>query len=156
MQLTPEETDRRVAEFIDVCRRAGVKATHQRIEIFKEVAGTEQHPDAETVYDNVRRRIPTVSLDTVYRALALFENLRLVSRIRIVSDRTRFDGNPQPHHHFVCRSCGLIKDFYSNQIDRFEIPDEVRSWGEVNRVHVEVEGLCAACAAATGAGHTEQ
>ena len=66
-------TKRRVAEFVAACRRQGVKATHQRTEILRELAGTEEHPDAETIHERVRQRIPALSLDTVYRTLKLLE-----------------------------------------------------------------------------------
>ena len=63
--------------FEQVCRGAGVKLTHQRMEVFREVALSGDHPDAETIYRRVRARIPTVSLDTVYRALWLLAELGL-------------------------------------------------------------------------------
>ena len=51
-------------------RDAGLRLTHQRLEIFRVVAGDKTHPDVETVCEAVRVRVPTISLETVYRALA--------------------------------------------------------------------------------------
>ena len=53
--------------------------THQRTEVFREVAGAVDHPDAEAVDRRVRKRIPSISLDTVYRSLWLFSELGLVT-----------------------------------------------------------------------------
>jgi Fur family transcriptional regulator, peroxide stress response regulator len=145
MALTRREIERRMDAFLQACKREGVKVTHQRMEIFREVAGTEEHPDAETVYNRVRRRIPTVSLDTVYRALAFMEKVKLISRVHVLSERSRFDANTRPHHHFVCSKCGLIRDFQDPEIERLHVPDEVRSWGSVDSIHVEIEGTCAKC-----------
>lgn len=58
------QVDERVAHFMEVCRRYGIRVTHQRTEILRELAGTEEHPDAEAVYNSVRKRIPSISLDT--------------------------------------------------------------------------------------------
>ncbi|MEW6349054.1 MAG: transcriptional repressor [Thermodesulfobacteriota bacterium] len=147
MGLTPQEIDRRLEAFLDVSRGEGMKVTHQRLEIFREVASTEEHPDAETIYTRVRTRIPTVSLDTVYRTLAWLERMGLVSRVHVLSERTRFDANMGPHHHFVCSRCGLIRDFTSPEADHLPVPEEVRAWGQVHAVHVEFEGVCADCSA---------
>ena len=147
MILSAEEIERRMDVFTEACRKAEVKVTFQRLEIFREVASTEEHPDAEAVYERVRKRIPTISIDTVYRTLAFLEKLKLVSRVRTLSDRSRFDANTQTHHHFVCSRCGLIKDFESHEAIQFHVPAEVLTWGHVRAVHVELEGICSACAA---------
>jgi Fur family transcriptional regulator, peroxide stress response regulator len=146
MALTQQDIDERMTAFVDACRREGVKVTYQRMEIFREVASTEEHPDADHVYRGVRARIPTVSLDTVYRALSLLEKLGVVSRVHVFSDRARFDANTQRHHHFVCHRCGLIKDFSSPEADGFHIPEDVRAVGRIESVHLEVRGVCCSCA----------
>lgn len=146
MALTQQEIDGRMAAFVDACRREGVKVTYQRMEIFREVAGTDEHPDADRVYRGVRARIPTVSLDTVYRALSLLERLGVVSRVHVFSDRARFDANTLRHHHFVCHRCGLIRDFSAPEVDRLHIPDEVSELGRIDSVHLEVRGVCGTCA----------
>jgi len=87
---------------MDVCRRSGHKVTHQRLEIFREVAATDEHPDVETIHERVRRRLPTVSIDTVYRTLRLLVDLGLASTVLTDQERMRYDANTNPHHHFVC------------------------------------------------------
>ena len=54
MAIPAAEIQERLARFKAAIRRAGVKLTHQRLEIFSEVARTGEHPDAETVYRGVR------------------------------------------------------------------------------------------------------
>ncbi len=137
--------ERRVAEFIDACRRQGVKATHQRTEILRELVATQEHPDAETIYDRVRQRIPAISLDTVYRTLRLLEDMGVIARVGSMHYRTRFDANADPHHHFVCRECGTIIDFYSDVLGRFSVPREVAELGDVDSVYLELRGHCRMC-----------
>lgn len=132
--------------FETVCRDEGIKLTHQRMEIFREVAQAGDHPDADQIFQRVRGRIPTVSLDTVYRTLWLLHDLGLVVTLGSSRERTRFDANLESHHHFVCGKCGLTRDFYSKDLDNIIVPDSVGSFGEIETTHVEVRGICRECA----------
>jgi len=138
--------EQRMARFEQVCRDAGVKLTHQRLEIFRELAGSEEHPDAEEVHRGVRERMPTVSLDTVYRTLWLLTDLGLIRTLGPHRERARFDANLDRHHHFVCVSCGLTRDFVSDTLDGLRLPRAVRDLGRVETTHVEARGICRACA----------
>lgn len=152
MRVPLDELAARLARFQAVCRDAGVRLTHQRIEIFREVASSRDHPDAETVFRGVRARVPTVSLDTVYRTLWLLEKLGLVKTLGSRCDPTRFDAKLDSHHHFICGSCGCVRDFESAEFDALSVPDDVGRLGDVSRVHVEVRGWCAECARSGGPG----
>lgn len=144
--MTPEEKiEDRIARFLETCRRQGVKATHQRVEILRELAGSEEHPDAEMIFTRVRKRIPTISVDTVYRTLRLFEEKGVIARVGSMRDRARFDANTERHHHFVCTECGLIGDFYSDEMDRLPVSGEVSEMGSVEGVYVELRGICRTC-----------
>ena len=69
---------------------------------------TESHPTAEWVHRVVRRRLPRVSLGTVYRNLRLLVGEGLVAEIQ--GPHARFDANLEAHHHFTCVRCGRILD----------------------------------------------
>ena len=146
MSLAWKEIERRLARFETACREAGAKLTHQRLEIFREVAQTEGHPDAEEVYRGVRKRLPTVSLDTVYRTLWWLEELGLVTVLGPQRGRARFDANLESHHHFVCSHCGLMRDFACDAFDTLEPPSPLHSIGVVERIQVEAVGQCHNCA----------
>jgi Fur family transcriptional regulator, peroxide stress response regulator len=145
MKIKKKAVEQRIQHFETVCRNEGIKLTHQRIEIFREVAQTGDHPDADQVFQRVRDRIPTVSLDTVYRTLWLLNDLGLVVTLSSSRKRTRFDANLDSHHHFVCGQCGFTRDFYSNDLDNIRLPDLVGSLGEIEATHVEVRGICREC-----------
>jgi len=140
-----EQVEKRVAGFLDICRRQGVKATHQRTEILRELAGSDEHPDAETILTRVRQRIPAISVDTIYRTLKLLEDKGVIARVGPMRDRARFDANKDRHHHFVCTECEMIGDFYSDALDRFPVPREVSEMGCVEGVYVELRGICRQC-----------
>ncbi len=140
------DSQQQINRLKEACRNLGVKVTQQRIEIFREVLQTGNHPDAETVFRGVRRRMPTVSLDTVYRTLWWLKDLGLITTLGLSRERARFDGNLSRHHHFVCTRCGLTRDFLSDAFDSLEPPDSVQSIGHAERVQVEIRGLCLKCA----------
>jgi len=140
-----QEIRRRLTRFRDELKRTGVKATHQRLEIFREVIRSGEHPDVEMIYRGVRRRIPSVSLDTVYRTLWLFLQRGMIDTLGPSQNRVRFEGNIRPHHHFICRKCKRVFDFTSRVFDELVVPSEVKAWGSVERTHVEFKGLCAPC-----------
>ena len=93
----------------DSLRARGLRLTAPRRLILEVVRATDLHPSAATVYQRVRRRLPGVSLATVYR------NLRMLAAQGLLAERTatagmRFDGNTGPHDHFTCVVCGRIYD----------------------------------------------
>ncbi len=137
-----------MAHFQRVCREAGTKLTPQRLEIFREVAATGDHPDAETIHRRVKGRMPTVSLDTIYRTLWLLVDLGMIQTLGAAGgrERARFDANLERHHHFVCVKCGLTRDFYSPDFDALAAPASLGEIGRVEATHVEARGVCLDCA----------
>ena len=123
----------------------GLRLTHQRLEILRELSADTGHPSAEDIYTRVVKRIPTISLDTVYRTIATFEESGVVSRVQVLDDRGRFDSNMSVHHHMVCTRCKKIEDFYWPAFDNMDVPGDLGSWGEVASKHVELRGLCKDC-----------
>ena len=139
------EVQRRVEAFAEATRKAAVKLTHQRLEIFREVAASLEHPDADTLFRKVRRRVPTVSLDTVYRTLWLLNDLGLIRTLGPRRESVRFDANLEHHHHYVCVQCGLARDFESAELNALRVPEAVKSLGSVSGTQVEVRGVCERC-----------
>lgn len=150
VELDSAEAKQRLDRFTQACRSAGVILTHQRLEIFREVALTTAHPDAITVYNGVRRRLPSISLDTVYRALSTMVDLGVLGTLGSPHERVRFDANTRPHHHFVCTRCGLMHDFHNDDLDRLGDVGAIEGLGRIESAHVELRGTCQACAKRAG------
>ena len=146
--MTPERerlNDSNAKMVQDLFRKEGLKLTHQRLEIFREMMGAEDHPSAEDVFRRVRPRIPTVSLDTVYRTLDMFERMGMVRKVEVLDDRSRYDPKTEPHHHFICIVCREIKDFLCPAVDSLPPPPQVKKWGKVLSTHLELRGICGDC-----------
>lgn len=145
MRVAKKEVERRLERFEAAVREAGVKLTHQRLEIFRAVASSLEHPSAEAVHRAVQANTPTVSLDTVYRTLWLLTDLGLLTTLGPRRDSVRFDANVESHHHYVCTRCGLVQDFESSDLNALTIPNTVNQFGQVVSTHVEVRGICDRC-----------
>lgn len=123
----------------------GLKLTHQRLEIYHELVSAVDHPGAETVWRRVRDRVPTISLDTVYRTLAVLRQYGLAARVPVDGDTARFDGNVAPHHHLACECCGRIDDLPLEEFDPSRFQDSVAHWGQVRDAQVVIRGICRRC-----------
>ncbi|MFZ5811025.1 MAG: Fur family transcriptional regulator [Thermodesulfobacteriota bacterium] len=123
----------------------GLKLTHQRLEIYSELVSAHDHPCAETVWKRVRERVPTISLDTVYRTLTTLREHGLAVRVPVDGDTARFDGNVTPHHHLACECCGRIDDLPLNEFDPGRFQKTVAHWGRVRDAQVVIRGICRRC-----------
>lgn len=135
----------RIESFVELCHEKGIKVTQQRIEIFKAIVQAKDHPDAENLFHKLRKKLPTLSLDTVYRTLWVLNDLGVITTLGSSRERTRFDGNLSHHHHFVCNRCGLTSDFYSDELNSLKVPDSLAELGNIEQTHVEIRGTCKTC-----------
>jgi len=145
-----KSVSQKLTDFENACRKANLKVTHQRLEIFRELTEARDHPSAETLYKRLQKKLPTLSLDTIYRTLATFEKHRLISRVETVKSQARFEAEMEEHHHIICSQCGKISDFQWNSFDRAAFPDEITKWGTINKRNATLHGICSQCAVNEG------
>ncbi len=127
------------------CRRHGLASTHQRWAVYKELAGTLKHPDAATIYKGVKKRLPSISLDTVYRTLRTFESKGMVVAVTTIHERTRYDADVSDHAHFVCTQCGAVTDIDEIEETDINLLKNRGNFGKVSSVRVELHGICKEC-----------
>ncbi len=135
MAVSQREVDRRVDSLAGALRERGMRLTHQRLEVVRQIASTDEHPDVETIYCGVKARVPTISLDTVYRTLGALADLGLIARVTATAGPARYDANVTQHHHFVCTRCGLVRDIVNSDLDavRAPKPDQSARRGRIRR-----------------------
>lgn len=135
----------RVEEFKKLCRSRALRVTNQRLEIFRTVAQSKAHPSAEAVFAAVRKKMPNISLDTVYRTLASMEEAGVVFRVGL-SSKARFDADLTPHYHFVCMNCGEVYDIFPSADEKqVLVPHNINEFGEVKNVNLQFRGICNRC-----------
>jgi Fur family peroxide stress response transcriptional regulator len=143
--MSPERVPKEYRPYAEACRRAGLKLTHQRLEILHELAVATDHPSAEMLHARLKKRIPTLSLDTVYRTLATLNRYGLVQRVETIESQARFEVVREHHHHLICRGCREIIDFFWPSLDGLSLPDEIGAWGHVETRNAVIYGICRKC-----------
>jgi len=131
---------------IDALRKKGYKATSQRIAICRLVLSSHEHPTAQTVYREMKKLHPTVSVATVYKTLRILKELRLVQELPLSQGETRFDSNVSPHLNVLCLQCGTVSDVNDQTIRNVVGRAASRIKFTVTAQRFDVYGLCEKCA----------
>jgi len=89
----------------------GLKATQQRLVIYKALYDSRSHLSAEQLYRMILHDHPTISLGTVYKTLDTFVEKGLIRRVPCEDGTLRFDARIDMHHHIFCEDTGEIIDW---------------------------------------------
>jgi Fur family peroxide stress response transcriptional regulator len=136
-------------EFAAFCREHGLSVTNQRLAIFEALAVSREHPSAEQIHRAVQRRMPSLSLATVYKNLEALKAIGAVADVNPLHEEGRYEaslpgvGPGRPHHHLVCISCKKVRDLMDDELDKLRVRDALGF--EVRAVRVQAEGLCPDC-----------
>jgi Fe2+ or Zn2+ uptake regulation protein len=138
MRLTHEQ-------FRELAWKSGLAATHQRHVVYEAVVASHGHRSPEQIYAAVRKRIPSVSLATVYNNLRLFVEHGLLREVTPHAATLRVDGNLKPHHHLVCSRCKTVQDIEGDFINLKQISRQLPEGFDLTQPLVEVFGVCRRC-----------
>ena len=122
------------------------KNFRKRNAILSCLRGTDVHPSAEWVFTQLKAEYPDISLGTVYRNLALFKQQGLVTSLGTINGVERFDGNTEPHVHFICTACDGVVD-----LKNMDAPGELcrtvedSTGGQVALCSLSFIGTCKNC-----------
>ena len=109
------------------------------------------HPTAETVYLNVKKDFPNISLGTVYRNLSLLSEIGENQKLSTGIGPDRFDGTPAPHYHFICNQCGSVLDLDVTGLDHINVLASQNFDGEIEGHLIYFYGKCPDCKKTFGA-----
>jgi Fur family peroxide stress response transcriptional regulator len=134
-----------IAQFVEHCKKSGLRITPQRCAVYKELLKSKKHPTADEMFQTVKQEFPNISFDTVNRTLLTFAEIGLVDVVSTKGGPRRFDPVMDNHHHFHCVNCGKIIDFYSEQYSNLQIPQNIKNDFTVFTKRVVLNGLCKQC-----------
>lgn len=78
--------------------------------MLEELTKVSTHPDAKTLLSMVRRRIPAVSLGTIYRNLNILRDEGKIIELNLGRYSCHYDADISTHHHFFCLLCQKVFD----------------------------------------------
>jgi Fur family ferric uptake transcriptional regulator len=125
------------------------RPTRQRAALAAALAGAEEFRSAQEIHARLTAAGTRVGLATVYRNLQAMAADGEVDVLRTPEGECvyRACASESHHHHVVCRSCGLTVEVTGDAVERWaEAVAAAHGFSQVRHT-VEVEGLCARCAA---------
>jgi Fur family peroxide stress response transcriptional regulator len=126
-------------------RERGLRITPQREAILEYLLSTEDHPSARQVWKAARKKVPGISLSTVYSSLAELSRLRLIKELEFNEMENRYEGNLAQHINLICTKCGRISDYMTaHTIDMEQVRETTRFRAFQSRF--ELYGTCTDCA----------
>jgi len=105
----------------------------------------ERHMTADEIYEAVRRKLPRISLGTVYRNLEILAELGAIQKLELTGSVKRFDGNPSRHYHIRCMHCGRVDNAPVAPLQQIEDKLYGATVFTIIGHRLEFEGLCPRC-----------
>lgn len=133
------------SKFRDLCHRHSLAATHQRQVIYETVMSLPGHPSPEAIYGRVRRKIPSISLATVYKNIQTFLDSGMLREVSLHHGAMRVESNHEPHHHLVCVRCKSIEDIEAGNLHPVRLRNKLPHGFKVERIAIDILGICRAC-----------
>jgi len=126
-----------------------IRMTEPRKVILEELRRVDTHPTADKVYEIVRRRLPRVSLATVYRNLEWLAQTGLIQKYESAGSQRRYDGNPHSHDHIRCVACGRLDDLVADPLAAVEQRISGKTDYQIVGYRLEYLGICPSCQASS-------
>lgn len=119
----------------------------QRETIYEVLAQDITHPTVDTIYMNVKKIIPDISLGTVYRNLNLLADQKRILRLDVGDGVVHYDARIAPHFHLYCKECGCVSDVFVDEDLITPLIDNVqgKTDDQIDSVEVLFRGTCSHC-----------
>ncbi len=131
--------------FRELCQENGIAVTHQRQVLYEVMKTMHGHPSPEEVYARVKKKVPAISLATVYKNIHLFVESGVFREVSMHHGSLRVEMNDEAHHHMVCSRCKAIADIGEKELGLVSKKEKLPGVFLVERYAVDVIGICAKC-----------
>jgi Fur family ferric uptake transcriptional regulator/Fur family peroxide stress response transcriptional regulator len=98
-----------MTDYISLLKKHDLKATFQRINIL-EIVDKNGHIDIDGIYEQIKQKLPTISLATVYKNILSMTQSGVLVEVPIVGKKSKYELKKADHIHLVCTKCGYIED----------------------------------------------
>ncbi|MFH0876307.1 MAG: transcriptional repressor [archaeon] len=120
------------------------RTTSQRIKIFKYLTSLKTHPNAEGVYNHVKKELPSITLATVYRNLNILAEIGEINRLEI-NNEYHYDAHRSSHEHAICKKCKKVFDLYDEKIAKIALKEFSSDLFDADYVKILFYGICKEC-----------
>jgi Fur family transcriptional regulator, peroxide stress response regulator len=130
---------------IQQLRNRRIAVTPQRLAVMAALQNRRDHPTADHLYQQVRRQLPAISFNTVYKTLEILCQRGIVIKVNPLHEVARYDGQTGPHAHLICRECHHIIDleWEASSVPALERAD--RHGFMIEHPSLTFWGLCPGC-----------
>jgi len=122
----------------------GLRLTPQRQQVYEVLLDKRDHPTADEVFIRAKRKMPEISLATVYNCLDALVTCGLVKHVHTERGAGRYCPNMHEHCHFYCDACGGVFDVDASES---EPPIPLPRGFKASRFDLSIHGFCPDCAA---------
>ena len=122
-----------------------LRTTQQRTIILEELRNRKDHPSADEIFSRVRKRLPRISLGTVYRNLEILTQLGEIQELKLSGSLKRYDWNPNKHYHIRCVNCDRVENAPIAPLNQIEDDLYQATVFEIIGHNLEFTGLCPDC-----------
>ena len=126
-------------------RSRRIAVTPQRLAVLDALDILPDHPNAETIYQVVRRQVPAISFNTVYKTLEVFCQKGLALKVNPLHEVARYDRVTQEHAHLICRGCHRIIDLEVQPPPLTYLSPEMLNGFLPEQQRLTIWGLCRDC-----------
>ncbi len=123
---------------------AGLKATHQRMVVFENLAMSREHPTVDRIYEEIREKTPSISVATIYRVLEDLVKVGLVHKVSSKQGTMRYDANTKPHNHIYCTNTHDIIDWNNDELNevvaKFLEQKQIKNF-KISDIKLQINGV---------------
>jgi len=122
-----------------------LRMTHQREVILEQIKKSTTHPTADELYEKIKKKLPRISLATVYRNLEIMSEAGMINKLEISGRQKRFDWDLDQHDHIYCVQCHRVDNIELGDKKKITLPPEEDRGYQVSGCRVEFYGICPDC-----------
>lgn len=147
MQLTCNLEIQMAESILDSLRAGGKKLTKPRKAILAILEQSSLPITVAEIADQLKKARAAVDLVTVYRNVAMLQELKLVNPVGLHEGQMRYEvcHGREHHHHIQCRGCGQIVDLMLCPLKKLTELVERKTKFSVDGHALEFFGWCPQC-----------
>ena len=105
-----------------VLKKEGLRFTRQRKAVWDELENSNDHHDADRIYENIKAQNLSVSRATVYRTLDVLAKNKFIRKLNVGDGRIRYEAKTTKDHHdhMICLETGNIIEFFDEELENLQ------------------------------------